>query len=212
MLTYDFSHWSTFLAAAVVLELAPGPDLAFILGQTAKGGRRSGLAAMLGIWAGALCHVAFAAAGLSAVVAASALAFATVKWIGVAYLLWLGIGALRSRGGSLTGAAAPLGASAGWAAFRQGAFVDVLNPKVAIFFLAFLPQFVVPGAGPVWLQLAAHGVLVIVVAAAVQAPFVLLGDRLSRGLRTSPRVAVWLDRTVGAMLVALGFRLAMAER
>lgn len=212
MLVYDLSHWSTFLAAAIVLELAPGPDLAFVLGQTAKGGKRAGAAAMLGTWAGALCHVAFAAAGLSAVVAASALAFATVKWVGVAYLLWLGIQALRLQGSSLAGAEGPPLAGNTWAAFRQGALVDVLNPKVAIFFLAFLPQFVVPGAGPVWLQLAVHGILIVVIAATVQAPFVLLGDRLSRKLRSSPRAAAWLDRTVGAMLVGLSVKLATAER
>ena len=211
MLAYNIAHWSTFLVAALLLNLAPGPDIAFILGHTAKGGRRSGMAAMLGIWTGALCHVFFAAAGLSAIVAASATAFAAVKWVGVAYLFWLGIQALRSKGGSFVSDKGT--ATTGfWPVFGQGVLVDVLNPKVAIFFLAFLPQFVLPGAGPVWLQLVVHGVLIIAVAAVIEPPLVLLGDRLTRKLRSSHRLALWVDRTLGAMLIGLGVKLATTER
>lgn len=211
MLTYDLAHWSAFLAAAVLLNLAPGPDIAFILGHTAKGGKRSGIAAMLGIWAGAFCHVLLAVAGVSAIVAASATAFAVVKWVGVAYLFWLGFQALRSQGGAFVADALP--ASRGfWRIFWQGALVDLLNPKVAVFFLAFLPQFVASEAGPIWLQLFIHGVLVIAVAAIVEPPLVLLGDRMTRRLRESRRLALWLDRTLGAMLIGLGLRLAATER
>ncbi|MCG5241047.1 LysE family translocator [Azospirillum doebereinerae] len=208
---YDAAHWSAFLAAAVLLNLSPGPDMAFILGQTVKGGVRAGTAAMLGIWAGAFGHVLLAAAGLSAILAASALAYSTVKWVGVAYLLWIGVQALRSRGGGFRPDDAPAEPNP-WSVFRQGALIDLLNPKVAIFFLAFLPQFVVGGAGPVWAQLLLHGVLIIAVAALIETPMVLLGDRLSARLRSSRRLGQWLDRTLGATLVALGLKLALAER
>ncbi len=211
MLSYDLAHWTAFLAATVVLNLAPGPDIAFILGHTARGGRASGFAAMIGIWGGALCHVGFAAAGLSAVLAASALAFAAIKWVGVAYLFWLGLKALRSRKGSFVSDDPGPQASFG-SILRQGVLIDLSNPKVAIFFLAFLPQFVVPGAGPVWLQLLAHGIAIIAVAALIEPPLVLLGDRLTRRLRANPRLAVWMDRTIGAMLVGLGLKLATTER
>lgn len=211
MLHYDLAHWSAFLATALVLNLAPGPDIAFILGHTARGGTRGGTAAMLGIWTGAMGHVLLAAVGLSAIVAASASAFAVVKWAGVAYLLWIGLQALLSSGSAFVAEGAKGGSSA-WAVYRQGVLVDLLNPKVAIFFLAFLPQFVVEGAGPVWLQLLAHGVLIIVVAAVVEPPLVLLGDRLTRRLRESRRLALWLDRTLGSLLIALGVRLALSER
>ena len=210
MLSYDLAHWSAFLAAATVLNLAPGPDMAFILGHTARGGRRSGFAAMLGIWTGALGHIGLAAAGLSAIVAASALAFSAVKWVGVAYLFWLGIQALRSKGGSFV-AEAPAGGRDG-AVFRQGILVNLLNPKVAIFFLAFLPQFTTPEAGPIWLQLAFHGVLILVVAAAIEPPLVLLGERLTQKLRSSRRLALWLDRTLGGMMIGLGLKLAAMTR
>ncbi|HHI71584.1 MAG TPA: LysE family translocator, partial [Rhodobacteraceae bacterium] len=167
MFDYTLLHWTGFLMAAIVLNLAPGPDIAFILGQTVRGGRKSGFAAMAGIWTGAFGHVLMAAAGLSAILATSAVAFSMVKWAGAVYLIWLGIQAIRSGGGKFiaedvktTPSLLPI--------YRQGMIVALLNPKVAIFFLAFLPQFVVAGAGPVWAQLFLHGVLIIVVAAFIE--------------------------------------------
>ena len=211
MLHYDLAHWSGFFGAALLLNLAPGPDLAFILGHTARGGRQHGLAAMLGVWVGVLGHISFAVIGLSALIAASAQAFAVVKWIGVIYLIWLGIQALRSRGGFLAKAGpAPVASPA--KLFTQGILVNLLNPKVAIFFLAFLPQFVVAGAGPVWLQLLIHGVLIIAVAALVEPPLIFVGDRITARLRASNRLALWLDRALGGMLIALGLKLAALRR
>ncbi|MFD1624050.1 LysE family translocator [Azospirillum griseum] len=212
MLLYDAAHWAAFLTTAVLLNLSPGPDMAFILGHTVKGGARAGTAAMVGIWTGAFGHVLLAALGLSAIVAASALAFSVVKWVGVAYLLWIGVQALRSHGGAFLapdGSAEPPNL---WAVYRQGVLIDLLNPKVAIFFLAFLPQFVVEGAGPVWAQILLHGVLVIAVAVVVEPPLVLLGDRITARLRGNQRLAQWLDRTLGALLIGLGLRLAVTER
>lgn len=212
MLEYSLAHWSSFFAAALLLNIAPGPDIAFILGHTVKGGRRSGVAAMLGIWTGAMGHVLLAAMGLSAVVAASATAFSVIKWLGVAYLLWVGLQALFSRGGSFVPAKSGASPERWWPVFRQGVFIDLFNPKVATFFLAFLPQFVVDGAGPVWLQLFLHGTLIIAVAALVEPLLVLMGDRLTARLRTSERLGLWLDRSLGGLLIALGIRLATVDR
>ena len=133
MFDYSLLHWTTFLTAAVLLNLAPGPDIAFILGQTVRGGKKTGFAAMLGIWTGAFGHVLMAAAGLSAILATSATAFTLVKWAGAAYLIWLGISALRSGGGSFV-ANGPQISPAFFPIFRQGVVVALLNPKVAIFF------------------------------------------------------------------------------
>jgi len=211
MLHYNLAHWSTFLAAALLLDLAPGPDLAFILGHTARSGKRHGTAATLGIWVGVLCHITLAAVGLSAIIAASAEAFAVVKWIGVAYLFWLGLQALRSTGGSFT-AQRPASVIGLRRVFGQGILVNVLNPKVAIFFLAFLPQFVVAGAGPIWIQLLVHGVLIIAIAALIEPPLVFFGDRVTAKLRASPGLALWLDRALGGMLIGLGVKLAVTQR
>ena len=211
MFDYSLLHWTSFLAAAVVLNLAPGPDIAFILGQTVRGGRRAGFAALGGIWAGAFVHVLMAAAGISAILATSATAFTIVKWAGAGYLVYLGIKALRSDGGSFI-AEGSSAARHAFPIFKQGVVVALLNPKVAIFFLAFLPQFVEAGAGPVAAQLFLHGVLIIVVAAFVEPPLILAGDRLTNSLRNNPKFGLWLDRSLGTIFLGLGIRLALEER
>lgn len=211
MFDYTLIHWATFLAAAVLLNLSPGPDIAFILGQTLRNGRRHGVAAMMGIWTGAALHVVMAAVGLSAILATSALAFSIVKWVGAAYLIWIGIKMLLSRGDSFISneddSHQPL-----LSIYWQGALVSALNPKVAVFFLAFLPQFVVEGAGPASAQLLLHGTLIIVVAACIEPPLVLLGSKLGAFLRQNRRVGLWMDRGLGALFVALGARLAASTR
>ena len=215
MFDYSLPHWTTFLSAAVLLNLAPGPDFAFILGQTLRGGKRAGFAAMFGIWGGAMVHVGMAAAGLSAVLMTSATAFAIVKWVGVAYLVWLGVAALRSDGRAYLTEADTEDASARqshWAIFRQGVFTDILNPKVALFFLAFLPQFVVEGAGSVPAQIFLHGTLIIVTAALVEPPLILMGDRLGTALRRSRTLGKWMERSLGAIFIGLGLRLALEKR
>ena len=211
MFDYTLAHWVTFLSAATLLNLSPGPDIAFILAQTARNGRRSGFAAMFGIWTGAFIHVLLAALGLSAILATSATAFMVVKWVGAIYLVWLGIQAWRSSGSSFT-SESNIKPGNNRAIFRQGVLVSILNPKVAIFFLAFLPQFVVPGAGPASAQLFLHGSLIIVVAALIEPPLVLLGARLSQRLKHSPRIATWMDRGLGTLFIGLGLRLAASDR
>ncbi|NLS03034.1 LysE family translocator [Rhizobium sp. P32RR-XVIII] len=211
MLDYSLAHWVAFLTAAVLLNLSPGPDMAFILGHTIKSGTRAGFSAVFGIWTGACIHVLLAAFGLSAILAASALAFSAVKWIGAIYLVWLGIQALRSGGeGGFVKAA---GETMHWSRiYRQGVLVSLLNPKVAIFFLAFLPQFVVEGAGPAWLQLAVHGALIIAVAAFIEPPLILAGGRLADLFKRNRKIGLWLDRGLGTLFVALGVRLALTTR
>lgn len=200
-------------SAAILLTITPGPDLAFILGQTLSNGRRGGFFAMFGIWTGAFVHVFMAAVGLSAVIATSAVAFSVVKWAGALYILWLGIMALRSRGSSFvsdeqngTSGFQPL------QIYQQGALVAALNPKVAIFFLAFLPQFVVEGAGATWAQLFLHGSLIIFVATLIEPPLVLAGAWVGGVLQRNKSVGLWLDRGLGALFITLGVRLALTRQ
>ncbi|WP_407295970.1 LysE family translocator [Stutzerimonas zhaodongensis] len=207
----DPTFWLVFFSAALALNLSPGPDLLFVLSRTLAGGRRVGVASVCGVCSGALVHVGAAALGISAIMATSALAFAVVKYLGAAYLLYLGIQALRSAGTgtSLEGDAPRVTA---WQAYRQGILVDVLNPKVAIFFMAFLPQFVRPDEGSVPLQLLVLGVLVVLVALIVECALVLLAARASSTLRNRPRLGQWLDRVLGSVLIGLAIRLGLAER
>jgi len=211
MFDYSLAHWITFITAAALLNLSPGPDMAFVLGQTASHGRKGGFAAMFGVWVGSFLHVIMAVLGLSAIIATSALAFSLIKWVGVAYLIWIGLQAILSKSGTTEVSTANL-ESRYWKIFTQGALVSAMNPKVAIFFLAFLPQFVVAGAGSVGAQLFLHGSLVILVAAFIEPPMVLISSRLTDYYRSNARFALWMQRTVGALFVGLGIRLAIIER
>lgn len=166
---------------------------------------------MFGIWSGAFVHVLMAAVGLSAILTTSAIAFSLVKWMGAAYLVWLGIQALRSSGGGFVKDTGNKNETFR-AVFQHGIVVAIFNPKVAIFFLAFLPQFVVVGAGPIPAQLFLHGTLIIVVAAFIEPPLVIAGARLVERLRTSQKFGLWLDRTLGTMFVALGVKLALTKQ
>jgi len=211
MFDYTIIHWTTFLSAAVLLNLSPGPDMAFILGQTASSGRQGGFAAMFGIWTGAFIHVVMAAVGLSAILATSAIAFASVKWAGAAYLVWLGVQSLISKDTAFLSNGNSKQTDK-YSIYRQGIFVASLNPKVAIFFLAFLPQFVVKGAGPVSAQLFLHGSLIIVVAAFIEPPIVLAGSRLISLVKSNQRIGLWMNRSLGSLFIILGIRLAFSQR
>lgn len=211
MFEYSIAHWTAFFLAALLLNLSPGPDMAYIIAQTAKNGRRAGFFAMFGIWGGAFVHVVFSVIGLSAILATSATAFTIVKWVGAAYLIWLGIQALRSNGSALN-SDKPISKLNDVTIFRQGILVSILNPKVAIFFLAFLPQFVVIGSGPESAQLMLHGMLIILVAAFIEVPIVLVGSKLKNLVNSSPSIGKWMDRTLGTLFISLGIKLALSER
>jgi threonine/homoserine/homoserine lactone efflux protein len=209
MFDYTAVHWITFFTAAILLTLAPGPDLAFILAQTAKGGRKAGFSAMYGIWVGALSHVVLAAIGLSAIIATSAVAFSLVKFAGASYLVWLGVCAFFRPGADLAETAVK--PKRQLSVFQQGMLVAALNPKTAIFFLSFLPQFVVSGAGPASAQLALHGILVIAVALFIEPPLIFAGARLRQKLTNNQTLSHWLEKAVGVVFIGLGLRLAFMK-
>lgn len=207
---YSPAHWAAFLSAALLLNVTPGPDMAYVLAHALRRGRRAGFIAMAGVWTGAFLHVLFAAVGLSALLASSALAFTLVKYVGALYLVWLGIQAWRARDEARPQPdGEPVTARS---TFGRGVLVAALNPKVAVFFLAFLPQFVVPGAGPVGAQLFLHGCLIIAVAALVEPPMVWFAATFARRMRANQRMQRWLDRALGSLFIALGLRLATATR
>lgn len=200
-----------FVISGLLLNITPGPDSIYIASRAASQGFRAGSAAALGIGAGTLVHVLAAAFGLSALLATSATAFTVVKLIGAAYLVWMGIGLLRSKAAA-SGAAPSLPAAPLAAIFWQGFLTNVLNPKVALFFLAFVPQFIDPAApskawafvflgcvfnfnGMLW----CHGLA-------------LLAAGAGRRFKASARVAQWLQRSIGALFLFLGVKLALARQ
>jgi RhtB (resistance to homoserine/threonine) family protein len=205
----DFNFWFLFFSTALALNIAPGPDLLYILTKTVANGKRVGIASALGVCTGALFHVAAASLGLSAILVSSALAFTIVKYIGVIYLLYLAYQSFRSAGTNLNINNTGQPKESAWQAFKQGVLVDILNPKVAIFFMAFLPQFIRDGYGSVPIQLLYLGLLIILVAIFVEVSYVLMASKLTKKVRSSQRISVFLDRVVGTVFLALGVKLAI---
>lgn len=210
----DYNFWLIFLGAALALNIAPGPDLLFIFTKTISGGKKVGIAASLGVCTGAMFHVVIASVGLSAILVTSAIAFTAVKVVGVVYLLYLAYQAFRSSGTNFNvdekDVMSPNVHSA-WKAFKQGVLIDILNPKVAIFFMAFLPQFLREGHGSTSLQLLLLGFIVILVAVIVETLFVLFASKISRQFRENKQYSLWLDRVVGAVFIGLGIKLATSS-
>ncbi|WP_415832222.1 LysE family translocator [Kerstersia similis] len=200
----------SFFGTAVVLALVPGPDNLCVLAQSAADGWRAGMRLVLGLCSGLVVHTAAVALGLAVVFQASALAFTILKLCGAAYLLYLAWQAFaHAKAASGRGQTTRLG---GWALYRRGILMNVSNPKVSLFFLAFLPQFVTPGQGSVTGQLIALGALFMLAALLVFGAIALLAGRLGDLLRRSPGVQVWLNRGAGAVFLALAAKLVFSER
>ena len=207
----DITYWILFFSAALAINISPGPDLFYILSRTMASGKNVGMASSIGVGVGALVHVSAAALGLSAILATSLIAFSIVKYIGAAYLIYLGIKSLRNAGNNIELSMNAANVST-WAAFKQGMLVDILNPKAAIFFMAFLPQFVRPEIGYIPFQLLGLGLLVILVGVMVEFSFIFLAAKLTGFLRKNRSIHSWLDRILGSILIGLGIRLAFTER
>jgi threonine/homoserine/homoserine lactone efflux protein len=197
-----------FVASSIVLVLVPGPDMAYLLTRTVVQGRRAGSMAALGINVGSYVHLAAAIAGLSALLLASTSAFTVVKWAGAAYLCYLGICALLGRKAMTDLVDSEIGERGLRAVFWQGFWSDVLNPKVALFYVALLPQFVNDQAGNATLQLTLLGVTSNMVAIVINLSLVAGAAQLSGKLRRNARVALWLQRAMGVLFIGLGVRLA----
>jgi threonine/homoserine/homoserine lactone efflux protein len=204
----DPSSLLLFVTGAVVLLVIPGPAVFYIVGRSIDQGRRAGIVSALGIATGALVHVAAAALGLSALLVSSASAFATVKYLGAAYLIYLGV--RRVLGDEPFSAAASTGQNNLGPVFRQGVVVSVLNPKEALFFFAFLPQFVDPSRGRITAQILSLGLLFICMGLTSDSLWALSGGTLSHWLKRNarwPRVQRYIS---GGMLISLGVATALS--
>jgi threonine/homoserine/homoserine lactone efflux protein len=197
-----------FLAVATVVVVAPGPDMALVARNTFVGGRRSGLATSAGTCSGLLVHSVAAALGLSALLLASSNAFTALKLLGACYLVFLGLRSLLANRRRAEASTAPRTVTP-WTAYRQGLATNVLNPKVALFFVAMLPQFVEPGEGFVWRLLALSGVF-IAMGLVWLAGYTIAIHAVGRSLDRAS-IRRWFERVSGVVLVALGVRLALAR-
>ena len=195
-----------FVVASAILGITPGPDIIYVITRGAAQGPRAGVAAAAGLSTGIIGHTMLCVAGISAVLAASAPAFTAIKLLGAVYLVYLGVRMWRNRERpdlAGDGERRPLAAI-----YRQSIVMNLLNPKVALFFLAFLPQFVSADAGPVAVQLGVLGAVFMIVSFAVMSAAGFAGGEISRQLATSDRAARSVQCTAGGVLVALGIRLA----
>ncbi|MCD5328073.1 LysE family translocator [Chromobacterium piscinae] len=203
---------AAFLAAAMLITVTPGPDNLMVLSQGISRGRRQGMAFGLGCALGCLNHTLLAALGVSALIAASPLAFSALKIAGGAYLVYLGWGAIRSSGTSFDAdaqAGGPQGSLG--ATFRRGLIANAINPKVVLFFLAFLPQFINPAQGPVGLQTAILGALFTLQGALIFGALGYFSGHVGQWLAKSRKASQWLDRIAGAVFIGLGLRLILAR-
>lgn len=198
-----------FILSGLLLNITPGADSLYIATRSASQGVRAGIAAALGIGAGCFMHILAAALGLSAILAASSTAFAVVKYVGAAYLVYMGISLLRSKPAArqATGGlpAAPLRTI-----FAQGFLTNVLNPKVALFFLAFVPQFIEPAAPNKALAFVVLGAI-FNFNGTLWCLFLAWASARVGAMRTSRQVAAWFSRAVGGLFVLLGIRLALSK-
>ncbi len=201
---------TTYVVVVLGLMVIPGPATLLTLARAVSGGKRTGLATGLGIAFGDLFHTMMATFGLSALLATSALAFEIVKYAGVAYLIYLGFKAFREKAQSLdmpaTQAITPM------RAFRQGFFTEILNPKTALFFLAFLPQFIHPESGPVVVQLALLGAIFVGLSICVTSLLAVGAGTIGGWLRQNRSIGRWQGKVIGTIYVALGLRLALQQQ
>lgn len=219
-----------FILAGWLLNLTPGPDVLCIVGHSLRSGARAGIVAGLGVTAGCFVHIVAAALGVGALIAASATAFAVLKWVGAAYLFYVGVKLLFSRPGGSPLSAAVQGRATTqsamqpsthsatqtpaniWRVFRDGFFTNALNPKVALFFLAFVPQFIASGTQHATWVFLALGVLFNVNAIPVNVGWALVAAWAARRAAAVKRSLAWLDRVAGALFIAFGLKLALSSR
>jgi len=240
---FDAHRFALFFAAAILLAITPGPGIFYVLARTLAGGRREGFQSSFGTFFGGLFHVFAAALGVSAILAASAVAFHTVKYAGAAYLIFLGIKMIRSRNTEIppetTAPGVPqvsglhLGSSsqqtsvpsasqrylfsrsalrpAAPAAFKQGVLTEALNPKTALFFLSFIPQFIAPERGHIFLQFATLGILSVTLNTAADLLVVACAAPLERKLKSSPSFRARQRTASGLGMIGLGAYVALSD-
>jgi RhtB (resistance to homoserine/threonine) family protein len=207
---FGIHDFALFITAGVLLNLTPGPDTVYILGRSIAQGREAGIASALGISVGSIFHTSAAALGLSAILATSALAFGTIKLIGGAYLIFLGIKMILDRRRQLS-LPSHFRRRTILAAFRQGILTNLLNPKVALFFLAFLPQFIDPTSNAKVLAFLVLGFTFVMTGTIWCLVLAWFASVFSERIRRNETISQWINRTAGALFIFLGLRLAIAK-
>jgi len=207
----DLQNYLLFVGASIILCVVPGPDMIYLLTRTIAQGKKAGVAAALGINLGGYFHLTAAILGISAIIATSSLAFAILKWCGAAYLIYIGLQAILSKTAlklDENNNSSPALKTIFW----QGFVSDALNPKVAIFFISLLPQFIQPESGNTFNQLILLGLTVNIIALPINLAIVWFSHSVTKQLRQSNRVSRALNNAMGVVFIGLGLRLANEQR
>lgn len=211
----DTTQLLLFIAAGWLLNLTPGPDVLYIVSSALRSGVRAGVVAALGIVSGCFVHVFAAALGVGALLATSAMAFTVLKGLGAAYLVWMGLKLLRAKGGGSSRVPAATGPAAVapdlWRVYRQGFLTNLLNPKVALFFLAFVPQFIAPGTEDKVTAFLWLGLLFNLNSLPINVGYAWLAGWASGRVGAVQRAMHWMDRAAGVMFIGFGLRLALSD-
>ena len=207
---FDASHLWIYIGVVALLFIVPGPAVILTLARSISGGAKAGVATGAGIAIGDMLHTLAAVIGLSAILMTSSLAYEVVRYLGAGYLVYLGLVALFERTGNLNVPNVPLIGTG--KAFRQAIVIEILNPKTALFFLAFLPQFTDPSHGAVWMQLLVLGAIFVMMSFAFTALLAVCAARVSNWIGRNSGIGRWQGKVVGGIYVALGLQLAFQER
>ena len=201
------TYWILFLSAALLLNISPGPDMIYLVTRTITHGKKSGFASMLGFGTGAMIHALFVSLGISAIISTSIAAFTVLKYTGAAYLFYLGIRSLISGGIKFEKPKENKADVPFISSYFQAVLVDITNPKVALFFMAFLPQFYRNNGTSRIEQFMTLGIIIVLMGFIIETAIVLLSDKISGVLRGKPLVSKIMDKLFGIILIALGTRL-----
>ena len=208
---FGIHDFPLFVLSCILLNITPGQDSIYIIGRSVAQGRQAGVMSVLGIMTGVLVHTLLAALGLSVILATSSLAFSIIKYAGAVYLIWIGVGFIMKRDDNSALLDVPESAPALWKIFQQGVLTNVLNPKVALFFLSFLPQFVSVQTELVFLPFMVLG-LVFFVTGSIWCLFLVYGAAwLSARFRSRASAGGVLKKITGALFIGLGIRLALSQ-
>ena len=210
---FGITNFETFLIAGILLNLTPGADTMYILGRSISQGKKAGILSALGISTGSLVHCIIAAFGLSIIIAKSAIAFSTIKYLGAAYLIYLGIKALLTKSqNEFEIEKLDKKKTSNGKIFVSGILTNILNPKVALFFLAFLPQFIDPNYATNFMPFIILGLTFIATGTIWCLALALFSAKLSDRIRKNYKIKMWLVKITGGIFIALGIKLALAKK
>jgi threonine/homoserine/homoserine lactone efflux protein len=205
-------YWFLFISTAIILNISPGPDLIYLISKTMSYGKRTGFATMLGFGTGAMIHTLFVSLGISVIISKSILVFTIIKYIGAIYLFYLGIKTILSRDLNHFGAQNKYKSESFLKSYVQAIIIDITNPKVAIFFIALLPQFYRNNGSSQLIQFMTLGVIIVLIGFIVESLVIILLDKIIKQIKQKPNISYVIDKVFGGILIALGIRLIFDKK